>query len=69
MVKMELEKKQFTIETEGETAHFEGKDELIEYIAQGAARSGGFEFIDRIYDEEGNEYGVNWSPSIEKLDR
>lgn len=60
---------EFVLETENETKTFKNKEELKHYITTSATRYGGWDFIDTIFDTEGNEYGVKWTAEIVELNR
>jgi len=55
-------------ESNGSEKKFEYIDEVKDYVRTGFDRFGGYEWIDEIYDDEGNEYGCEWSLKIVKTE-
>lgn len=46
---------------------FDSKEELKEHIKAGFNRSGSWDWIDDIYDDEGNRYECEWNLEIVKI--
>lgn len=58
----------FFLETaESNTEKFKTMDELKEFVEEGSAEAGGFDWISEIRDNKGNKYGCNWNLEIVEI--